>query len=559
VDTPPAPDLINWKNKGKRVVPRVVVSWLITLGVCFGSYLLFAYIQLEQDKMLSTYNFESNCGVLFQPAELSTFSLSLDASSSDYFSCFCQTNLFNFDSPDYDRCHNWRVQYATYLAIPVVISLLLVVYNVVVKYLFKLLTYLEAHRLITNELYSYTIKRAFLFIMNMGLIIILINTQYNTDPSFTVAFSFLVQGKYKDVTADWYINIGSIIILTMLFNVSFPLIELAFASIIKCLRRCWDRKVCCRATSCKTKEEYVGLFSNDVYPIEERYAFLIAIFMVTLIFACVIPILWVVCFLSVFLLYLADKLLIFKLYQTPINYNADLHQLLMKSLYFGIVAHMALSAFFLSEPMLLAQNSSISQTSQWDAGSPRLNAIIHTSYIIPYVVLFLLLAGWLVFDNTVISLFVKCALLCRKNLSTVTKYKLTQDYFESINRYQLAKLRRITESEINKVRVKGQSAVGLPAEYFAAFEDTMKSFSPSPVRQSNTKHEIVIKKVLEKIRTEETLRPRDESINDVYMIGMPGYEIMLNEQAFDQNKRNLLLTEGLHDCLKDVAKEIEND
>lgn len=123
-----------------------------------------------------------------------------------------------------------------------------------VKQLFKLFTYLEAHRLITNELYSYTLKRAVLFIMNMGLIIILINTQYNTDASFLQTdLSFLVMGRYRDLTADWYLNIGSIIILTMMFNISFPLIELALANMIKYARRWWDRRCCFRKTSCRTK------------------------------------------------------------------------------------------------------------------------------------------------------------------------------------------------------------------------------------------------------------------------------------------------------------------
>jgi hypothetical protein len=72
--------------------------------------------------------------------------------------------------------------------------------------------------------------------------------------------------------------------------------------------------------------------------------------MVTQVFSCIIPILWVVCSISLLLLYLIDKLLIYKLYQTPINYNADLHNLLIKSLYVGLVAHMGLSALFLSQP-----------------------------------------------------------------------------------------------------------------------------------------------------------------------------------------------------------------
>ena len=225
VKIPPAPDLIIWKNKGSRLLLRSILSWFLTLLVCFGSYLLFAFIQLEQDKLLSTYNFELSCNVLFTDPQLSTFDSTLNTGDVNYFSCFCQFNLFNFDNPDYDLCSSWRTDYAIYLAIPIVVSFLLVIYNVVVKYLFKLFTILEAHRLVTNELYSYTIKRAFLFIMNMGLIIILINTQYNQNPSdLTTSFRFLVQGKYKDITADWYVNIGSIIILTMIFNVSFPLI-----------------------------------------------------------------------------------------------------------------------------------------------------------------------------------------------------------------------------------------------------------------------------------------------------------------------------------------------
>ena len=184
----------------------------------------------------------------------------------------------------------------------------------------------------------------------MGLIIILVNTQFTSDTDPDLSISFLIQGKYKDLTADWYLNIGTIIILTMIFNISFPLIELALASFIKCIKRCWDKKCCCVKTSCRTKDDYIALFSNDTYPIEERYAFIIAILLVTLTFSCVIPILNIICALSIFLLYLIDKLLVFKFYQTPLNYNSDLHQLMRKTLYLGIVVHLGLSAYFLSEP-----------------------------------------------------------------------------------------------------------------------------------------------------------------------------------------------------------------
>ena len=131
-----------WKNKGKKILPRVCLSWFLTLLVIFGSYMLFAFIQLEQDNLLSQYNFDLNCNVLFDSTQLATFNTLLDSTDTNYFNCFCQTHLFNFDNPDYNRCSDWRIQYATYLAIPIVVSLLLVIYNVAVKYLFKLFTYL---------------------------------------------------------------------------------------------------------------------------------------------------------------------------------------------------------------------------------------------------------------------------------------------------------------------------------------------------------------------------------------------------------------------------------
>lgn len=45
---PPAPDLIIWKNKGKFTFIRLIISWIITLAICFCSYMLFGYIQLKE-------------------------------------------------------------------------------------------------------------------------------------------------------------------------------------------------------------------------------------------------------------------------------------------------------------------------------------------------------------------------------------------------------------------------------------------------------------------------------------------------------------------------------
>jgi hypothetical protein len=95
-----------------------------------------------------------------------------------------------------------------------------------------------------------------MLIMNMALIMIILNMKFTASVDMTEV-GFLLQGRYNDITPDWYNNIGTVIIMTMIFNISFPIIELVMVSFMKCLKKCWDRKCCFRKTSCKTKSQYI--------------------------------------------------------------------------------------------------------------------------------------------------------------------------------------------------------------------------------------------------------------------------------------------------------------
>lgn len=62
-----------------------------------------------------------------------------------------------------------------------------------------------------------------------------------------------------------------------------------------------------------------------------------------------------------------------------------------------------------------------------------------------------------------------------------------------------------------------------------------------------------------KIQAEESLRRRERGDHDVFLIGMPGYEMMLSDEVFDSNKKNSVLTQGLNYCLGDIINHVEND
>ena len=55
------------------------------------------------------------------------------------------------------------------------------------------------------------------------MIILILSLDQNKD---NATFYFLFEGTYKDLTADWYRDIGIIIIITLLFNMLTPIIEI---------------------------------------------------------------------------------------------------------------------------------------------------------------------------------------------------------------------------------------------------------------------------------------------------------------------------------------------
>lgn len=257
--------------------------------------------------------------------------------------------------------------------------------------------YFEKHKFLIDEEISYTFKRAFLLVLNMGLIMILLNYNYRNSINLTQV-SFIFLGKYDDFSADWYQSIGSIIVLTMIFNIATPIAEFIISFILKCLRKCWDTKCFQFSTTSKTKSEYLELYNDDIFPIGERYAYLIATFFITFSFSGVIPILIPISLISFVLLYFSDKLLIFKFYQTPKNFTPTIHKILLNVLIISLISHMALTSYFLTEPTLIASNSNISSPPATLIKNARVNSMITTIYIYPYLGLLALIIGYFALD-----------------------------------------------------------------------------------------------------------------------------------------------------------------
>lgn len=314
-----------------------------------------------------------------------------------------------------------------------------------------MMTKFEAHDDLTSQLYSYIVKRTFVLVMNMGLVIILLKLKYE-DTAEAWDFLFLY-GTYKDITPDWYLEIGVIITLTLGINIMIPIFDMLLMAILKFLRRVWDKRCGCRQTSQTTKKGYLELYTNDEYPIEERYADVLAIVIITMAFGAVIPGLYIIALFSILFMMICDKVLLFRVYQRPVNYNAKLQSKIFNTVFLAIIIHCAASALMLSEPTLIAAGSRIEEISEtvdfFD--NDRMENMFSTGYIIPYVILFFLLTIWALFNATLLSLVKYCFKKCKKHeMSLITADKLNRNLFQSLNEYQTIRLKLSLQRDLDK-------------------------------------------------------------------------------------------------------------
>jgi hypothetical protein len=61
--------------------------------------------------------------------------------------------------------------------------------------------------------------------MNLGLIMIILNLNFAVQ-SHSSSIQFLFDGSYLDISSDWYLKIGSALVLTMMFNIFLPIFDL---------------------------------------------------------------------------------------------------------------------------------------------------------------------------------------------------------------------------------------------------------------------------------------------------------------------------------------------
>jgi hypothetical protein len=161
--------------------------------------------------------------------------------------------------------------------------------------------------------------------LNTAIVLLLINNKVHDDGLIKRAFTFLgidgfmLNGDYDDFSQPWFATVGQDLLVVSIFAGWDPITE--FVKVFFCVFsvRCCDRG--CTTNMKKTKsvmqEDYEKLYTGDELPFDERFATIVAIIWVIMMFSTAIPFMYLGGIFLCVSLYWSDKILLLRLFRTP--------------------------------------------------------------------------------------------------------------------------------------------------------------------------------------------------------------------------------------------------
>ena len=155
-------------------------------------------------------------------------------------------------------------------------------------------------------------------------------------------YNLLSKGFYYDFNSNWFQDVGQSIYEIMRFNMIMPIIRFLTNWAYRYAMRIWDQrnsynipKFCpgsYKNTRCKSVQQFIDIYSGPQFTIHEKYTYIILVCAITMVFAPVMPILIVMCMVSLLILYLVERLAMAYAYQKPPMYSQETNVFLLRIL-----------------------------------------------------------------------------------------------------------------------------------------------------------------------------------------------------------------------------------
>ena len=222
-------------------------------------------------------------------------------------------------------CPEWSSTKAYVMGLKYLAVVGVVVVNAGLKGILKTLVAIETHDSVTKEIKSLTLKLFLAQFVNTALLVLFINGNLESvgsednvgaDPedaekdSTGLSSLAIFAGTYSDFSPDWYLRVGVPIIMTMLINMAAAQAPTITNLITMHLKQFIDRGFSFdfRITGKVSQVDLEDLYMGPEFDIELRYAMLLNMFFVCLLYSAGMPILTLIAAGTFFMTYLFDKI-----------------------------------------------------------------------------------------------------------------------------------------------------------------------------------------------------------------------------------------------------------
>ena len=272
----------------------------------------------------------------------------LDAEGNGYYQCYCNGYSTSTDALDDSKfCYQYQFDKNLLLVKSNLITVIIVVLNYVFKslviYMMNRIGFTMQSRIILNI-------ATFVFLSqyaNTGLILLLANANFENTP-----LDFInIRNQFSDFTNDWYRQVGSTIVQTMIIQIFIPIGTLLLNMFLIWLRKFRDSgcsKDSARPnTKSTTVQKFIKVFAGPEVTLDFRYSNIIYQVYIAFTYGLALPVLFPIVMLSMTSLMICEKLQFAYFYRKPPIFGNNLNQRGLNLIIYAPVAMMLMGYWML--------------------------------------------------------------------------------------------------------------------------------------------------------------------------------------------------------------------
>ncbi|CAD8188725.1 unnamed protein product [Paramecium pentaurelia] len=367
----PPPDDINWMNlqySNIELIARRTLSFMLTFILMIFTIAAIIFLKYQQLTYQQDYP-EPNCTMYPNITEPDVITDQSKDVKKGLLECYCKEDFINRINMTFSNgeqlCQQWFNDYVKIVGWPFLIVVVIIFINQIIQIIFTKFAEFEGHRSKSKQLSSRLLKVFVVQYINTALVILIINIKFTSELNIS-SFSVLLNGKFDDISVQWFNQVGTTILLTMLIYVIGPIINIVINSIIRCLKKCFDQ---CglqdgQFTRKLTQQDLNEYYTGSDFNVELKYSQILTVICVNFLYSSGMPLLYLTTALFLFITYCCDKYFLLHFCKTPPKVDDSVAKLVRQILKLLLIWHVIFSIWIYGSTKLFPENIDFTQSIQ---------------------------------------------------------------------------------------------------------------------------------------------------------------------------------------------------